>query len=365
MSSLSEQTEAVGILRELARAIWAKWNDGAECPANRIPTPECLAAWLKYNPMPMGDDAVVAVVRHVHGLDDTVPILTEWMTARHFKEPDSVGFVVARWMHPVDYEGRCILAEANSGIDALGLAYERKVELRGESASVEALHRYWKTTCQAGKNVRHPLANLEAAWLQPPTEFGIEIRQHQNIPRSLTRTPQVVVAPGNGGQPHPSSDRDVQPDSIAPPPERARFEVGYLPSIEGASRLPIPLLDLLDCGASRGRNGPVPISTRMGLELILLPESHAVQAEQATVTLTNATMGKRVWPNTKRYQPEKHGPILYAGARRLSDPDSAYLVATQRGGTQDPGGDILCSTVRAVPPRRQDRGVCAPVGRRA
>ena len=315
MSALSDQTEPVGILRELARAIWAKWHDDAECPRRCIPTPEHLAVWLENNPKPIMGDAADGCLRHVYELDDSVPVLTELFTARPAKEPDAAPRVFARWIHPVDDEGRGILTEATSGAVALDLAFERKVELRGGALRVETLQRYWRITRQAGKNLVHPLSILVVAWLQRPTEVGIDTRRHQSIPGSLTKTYHVVIAPVD--------DSLSQPAHLSPSPGQSRFEVGHLPYVELASKLPTPVLDLLDFGASRGRNGPVPVPARVGWELILLPEPSDWHAEHAAVTLTHAHLGNRVWPNTRRYQPEKHGPLLYAAARWLNDPDNA------------------------------------------
>ena len=322
MSALSDQTEPDGILRELARTIWAKWHNDDECPPKRIPPQKHLVAWLGTTPQLFVDDAVVEFVRHMDELDDSVPVLTEWHTARSTKEPESARRVYIRWIHSVDDEGRCILTEATSGAEALLVALERKVETCGASVSVKALQRYWKATRQAGKKLRHPLSSLVAAWLQRPP-VGIDTRRHQNIPGSLTKTHHVVVAPADDGQPHLPFDWDAQPAHLSPPADKPRFEVGYLPYIELASKLPTPVLDLLDFGASRGRNGPVPVPSRVGWELILLPEPGDWHAEQATVTATHAKLGRRVWPNTRRYQPEKHGPLLYEAARWLNNPDNA------------------------------------------
>ena len=59
MSALRDQTEPVGILRELARSTWAKANDGAECPpALAALTPADLAAWLPECPESAGAEAI-------------------------------------------------------------------------------------------------------------------------------------------------------------------------------------------------------------------------------------------------------------------------------------------------------------------
>ena len=65
MSALRDQTEPVGILRELARATWPPAHDGAECPPERIPSPADLAAWLDDG---CGDDARAKAIRRDEAL---------------------------------------------------------------------------------------------------------------------------------------------------------------------------------------------------------------------------------------------------------------------------------------------------------
>ena len=184
----------------------------------------------------------------------------------------------------------------------------------------EALvHAYWLS--QGVRRPRHPLAPLVDAWQRlTPIRPGWDTRRHTNVPTSLARTTHVVHTTRSGVGHLPFDWNAHRP---APPTDEPRFEVSYLPYIEQVrSKLPVPTLDLLDLRASRGYRGPVSVPTRVGLELILLPESGYWHVEQATVTPTHAELAGWVWPNT-RYQPEKHGPQLYAAARWLNDPDNA------------------------------------------
>ena len=323
MSALSDQTEPVGIFRELSRAIWAKWRDGDECPQLRILTPEFVAAWIEKNPPPIVDDAVIELLRYVHDLDDNVPVLTEWHTARPLNKPDAAPSVYVRWMHSVDDEGSRILTEAATGTgDALLLAFERKVELRGEVLCMKTLHRYSETARQAGKNLRHPCSNLAAACLQSPPYVGNDERRHQNIHGVLVGIQHASLHRNNDQLRLPFDDANLT--KPLPPPNAARFETAYLlPEWEPeSSMLPRALLDLLDFGASRGSGGPVPVPQRVGLELLLMPAPGDWQAEQATLTLTLGDLGYRVWP-TIGYRSGEHGSQLYQAARWLNDPDNA------------------------------------------
>ena len=163
-----------------------------------------------------------------------------------------------------------------------------------------------------------PLFALIDAW---PVLVGADERRHQNVPAKLAWCTNVILH--RDAQPHlPFDETDL---TQAPRADAARFEVTYLlPEWEPQpSMLPRALLDLLDFGASRGRGGPVPVSQRVGWELLLMPKPREWHAEQATVTPTLDTLGARVWATDERYRRTYHGPLLYQAARWLNDPDNA------------------------------------------
>ena len=172
--------------------------------------------------------------------------------------------------------------------------------------------------CLAAGRPGAPLFALIDAWLVPVVA---DERRNPNIPGPLAWTLNVIRRRGDD-QPHlPFDDAEMVQ---VPPADAARFEVaGHLPYLEPpASKLPWAVLDLLDFGASRGRNGPVPVPTRVGWELLLYPKPRDWHAEQATVTPTLGALYARVSPATK-YVATRHGPLLYQAARWLNDPDNA------------------------------------------
>ena len=170
----------------------------------------------------------------------------------------------------------------------------------------------------AAKRPRAPLFTLVAAW---PVDVDADERRNPNIPGPLAWTLNVIRRRGDD-QPHlPFDDAEMVQ---VPPADVARFEVPHhLPWLEPpASKLPWAVLNLLDFGASRGHNGPVPVPTRVGWELLLHPKPGDWHAEQATVTPTIGALAAHVWPTTD-YKATKHGPLMYQAARWLNDPDNA------------------------------------------
>ena len=198
----------------------------------------------------------------------------------------------------------------------------RLEDVRGSGSVVFRLHTLMEMHAEYLKlpepRPPHPLTPLVAVLLMP--RAGIDTRQHQNIHNALVRTPHVIPRHYDGQQMLLFNDTELMP---ALSPSAARFEVGWLPHLEPrASGLSQALLDLLEFGASRGYGGPVPVSPRLGWEMILMPEPGDFHNEQATVTPTHAELAARVWP-ASRYKRTKHGPQLYEAARWLNDPQNA------------------------------------------
>ena len=269
------------ILAAEARIAWAKAHDGEECPPNRYPP----AAELATRPLQAdarAETAELLAAAYPHG---GTRQRWAWFTMQH---PDGAPAPFAALM-------------SMSAPPSLRMA------------TVDVVHAGW---CDLPEpRPRHPLAPAIDAWQRTaPVPVGADERRHQNVPAALAWTRHMILH-------HlPFDEADL---TQAPPADAARFEVAHLPYLEpAASRLPWAVLDLLDFGASRGRNGPVPVPTRVGWELVLMPEPGAWHAEQATVTPTLGALYARVSPATK-YVATRHGPLLYQAARWLNDPDNA------------------------------------------
>ena len=303
MSALGYQTERDGILRELARATYAKAHAGAECPPDFIPRWEvidsaptlaalkrpALIPWLSECPQEDRDaaDALLAEVFAVRAI---------WT---HYSEPRTLQTVHALIFGDV---------EPKEGISAVALMTSGGEVQPASDATMEAVHAAW-----AAKAVRprHPLAPIVAAWQHhTPVSSDWDTRQHANLPGPLTRTRHVVAARDLADE--DSKARlpfDWDAYATPAPPDAPRFEVGYLPTLEpGPSVLPLALLDTFTGGAGRGRGGPVPVPERLLWETILaVPPANRAHAAELRATL--GALARKVWP-ASRWDESKHGPAL-------------------------------------------------------
>ena len=207
-------------------------------------------------------------------------------------------------------------------------------EATADGSTIEAVDRGTPRAVAPGalvgaRNLAAPLAvvppaallALVTAWQNRPPLVGNDERRHQSVPTKLAWCTNVIRHRDGAQRNLPFDDAEMVQ---APPAAATRFEVpAHLPYLEPrASKLPWAALDLLDFGASRGHNGPVPVETRTGWELLLMPEPGDWHAEQATITPTLGVLGTRVWPNTS-YRQGTHGQQIYRAARWLNDPDNA------------------------------------------
>ena len=151
MSSLSEARSATAICREVARATWAKVHGGAECPENRIPTPEVLAGWL---PQCAAVDATVVLIDS---------------RGRNLRGAWTLGAPTAR---PANGTGK---REPPDKHPLLLVLEEEPRRLRDGTRStqpgegwwgtIELAHKLWlKTRTVGSKPPRHPLSTLIDAW---------------------------------------------------------------------------------------------------------------------------------------------------------------------------------------------------------
>ena len=78
--TLETAESGAAVLEALARAIWAKRHDGAECPADRIPAPVDLFRWLPECPPSAWDEVTAAELAHGPGavawLSNVADVLT-------------------------------------------------------------------------------------------------------------------------------------------------------------------------------------------------------------------------------------------------------------------------------------------------
>ena len=147
MSGLADQTELTGILRELARATWAKAH-GAQCPDNQIPTLPDLAAEV----LPV-DAVQEAVARSgaVVGIETPVQLVVAPFggTDGAPPAPPIPGGLALYWAWLPVRTARPDLAPSPDAATAGG-------------GAIEAVHAAW---CALSKpRPLHPLVPLVAAW---------------------------------------------------------------------------------------------------------------------------------------------------------------------------------------------------------
>ena len=124
--------DAPGILREVARATWAKAHARAECPDNRVPTTADLAAWLAEWECPEADELLGAL----------------------YGAPAAWGTTTT--------SVACAYAADDEPLELCAAVYATGEPRRLQSLRLPGdVHRAW---CAAEPGTRHPLAPLVDAW---------------------------------------------------------------------------------------------------------------------------------------------------------------------------------------------------------
>ena len=233
--NLESAANAPDILEALARAIWAKANDSAECPTHRLPTSDGLTTWLPECPEKTMTEAgtllaAVAAARAVP--PDPAPRHWEWRAG-----PTARGPVLIAW-----------------GGDKLDSPY-------GYSMSLEEAHGWWRDL-PPPRRPRHPLAPLIDAWQRmTPWLVQADRRSRAILPASLRgarRDPETLPL---------TLDRVTPLGPIREP------EQGYLPGLEPPpSVVPpvpwLPLYDLTGSGPVQTRGRGAPLAQRLFVEVL-------------------------------------------------------------------------------------------------
>ena len=140
-ATLEAPPDPAAVLAAMARLTWADANDGAECPAHRLPTSTDLAGWLPECPAAPWDE--VAAAERAAG-----PGAVEWLS--------SVGGALA-------------------GASAADLE---------AGANMAAAHRQWRGA--AVPRPPHPLRPLVDAWQRlAPVVMVADPRPHSVLPGTL------------------------------------------------------------------------------------------------------------------------------------------------------------------------------------
>ena len=229
---LKAQT-AAALVEVLARALWEKDNPGKDCPPDRIPTTETLAAWLPEFPeaahLEAGERLAV-----LYGLSDGGG---------------------CRWRL-----GRTAKLKPRGEWSLTLLAWERPSPGRpgwGSMGKLEEVHEVW-LALPAEHRPKHPLAPLVTAWQERPRGVTPDVMQHPHggiLPTPLAGAAVRVQV----------SDRFDERLPELPGPGVAADGDGWLPlSDPGPGPLAkLPALDFLHAGGleafQRGRGAPWPL----------------------------------------------------------------------------------------------------------
>ena len=297
-ATLQNAAAVPAILEALARAVWFNAHAGAECPPERIPTPEALAEWLPECPDAAREAAELA--------SDAWQILREQGAAR--SDSGALLFTLLGFKVPL---GVVTVAAVKLGISSLRPDDARLLVL--------ALHLVWLDGREYAGTLRHPLAPLVADWQARALPATWDARQHRNLPAPLTRTVHAVPAPDDRpGADHLPFDWAALNAQPGPPAAAPRFEVAYLPTLDpdAESLLPLAMLELFTAAAARGSGGPVPVPARIGWEVVLALDATARTGGAARLDCTLDDLHRMVYPATSRWDRRK-GPRLVRGLFNL------------------------------------------------
>lgn len=314
MSDLHDQTEPVGIFRELARTCWAKAHEtgepwakaSAECAAEHIPPPETMAAWTA--------DGATEAARAEAAERLTALVPPDWHDARDRERGAVIG--------PTHLLGEPAPAGLIRAVpDLVDLAEAKRYMLvtgltRPSMATVDApsLDLYGRLVTDAHRRWTggpHPLAPLVADWQRRPVVRVHESRRDRRIMPALT-----VIGPT------PERERGLVFGGLVD--DRPSAELSLFPELE-PHRYRVPLLEIVDRTGlpirSRGRGAPLEgrLLVRGGL-LMIRPADRALDTVRIAVTVGELLDG--LWPlSATRQRPRdaENWPKLLAALYRARD----------------------------------------------
>ena len=278
MSPLTEARGAAAIIEQAARATWAKAHDGAECPPNRVPTPEALAGWLAGGACPDED--------RLQADADLTAVLGDGAAWASWKPTGEAPAMLAAMVSRPAQDGGLHLA-----------AFE-----------LAAVHARW---CDADPPRRHPLAAIVSAWQRlAPVTVAADRRPSGILPHAL-RTARRQHA-------------DRLPAGLdQQTPMGAASEQEHLPGLEPAPSALVPVLPLalydLAGGPMQTRGRGAPVAQRLFFEVLMsVGRLDRTPGQTARVETTYRELVTWLWPNLRRaWKRERHLPALYRALLEL------------------------------------------------
>lgn len=269
--TLDNATDEPAILEALARAVWAKANDRAECPTHRLPTSVGLATWLPECP----DETMTEAGTLLAGVAAARAVPIE-MAPRHWE-----------WRAGSTAKGPVLIAWGGATLDSPF----------GYSMSLEEAHGWWRDL-PPPRRPRHPLAPLIDAW-QRMTPWPVE----------ADRRPRAILPSSLRGAQRDPETLPLDLDRITPLGPIREPEQGYLPGLAPPPSVvpPVPwltLYDLTGSGRVQSRGRGAPLAQRLFVEV--LTAVHAGDRDPEWITAPPITLRDLfVWCWPRYWDPEK------------------------------------------------------------
>ena len=286
MSALSDANTPAAIVREAARATWAKAHDGAECPDNRLPSPEALAEWLpECSPEAKAGDL----------LSEMYGRTAYWDRVRMDGSLTPAAFIEEIELRP----GAMAVPDGDGGFRPITLA------------GIEEVHADWLDL--PDPRPRHPLAPLVADWQEhAPVTVKPDRRPSGILPASLHTAHRQHAE-------HLPLALDVQT-----PMGAAAGEQALLPGLEPAPSALVPVLPLalydLAGGAMQTRGRGAPVAQRLFFEVLMsVGRLDRTPGRTARVESTYRELVAWLWPNLRgrTWDRRRHLPALYRALLEL------------------------------------------------
>ena len=278
-ATLASASTAAEVVEAIARATWAKANDGAECPPERIPAPEDLSAWVAEHVTEEAQTEAAALL--------AVLVPPDWRDAGR-----EAGTTIATTELDGDgAEGPPRVTRVADRVDlARGQRHLLVAGLTARSMVTDAPALYadlvewahWLRLALPEPRPRHPLAPLVADW-----------QEHAPVTVEPDRHPRGIL---------PAALRDVRRDQAVLPLALDRetplgpapgVEAGYLPGLEPAPSLVpavpwLTLYDLTGAGPIQTRGRGAPLAQRLFVEVLTaVPRDGREWTAATPVTLRN------------------------------------------------------------------------------
>ena len=336
-AELAEAPYGAEALALLARIVYTRQHDGADCPHNRRPSAaelDELDEWVDAETQSAIAPEVAAILRDVARAlgDDGEPFDAPHLLMLTVDGDLSVGARLGG--SPIPTLERLM----KPGGAAAGWAV--LIEKRGTVAALAVLHDLW-CQCPPDRRPRHPLGPVVAAW-QRFAPFEWDDRQH-----AIMAAPLVSREGGTGVEIVRGDMRQLALGMVGADRFQTEPMPSTLPGIEPLQPGPVPVLPIVDRfdragGASIATGGGASHALRLFVECVMAVPAAARRSKgpPAVLTCTLRQLAQGLW--TRGWQRGRDWPRLLAGLEDLA----RLGVEWEHGGT---GGVWVTVTVRNLP----------------